>query len=122
MKQLDLKWVQQGVRPGAIWRSEMQSQSVTPIYFLGAESVFEEYGAKEQARREAKRDRERRELRFAKLDERRPKPRCVCRCVASVGVLKLECEGSELNAFPATVAKDIPALNCGCGVRCITRG
>ena len=84
--------------------------------------MFEEYGAKEQARREAKRDRERREFRFAKLDERRPKPRCVCRCVASVGVLKLECEGSELNAFPATVAKDIPALNCGCGVRCITRG
>ena len=84
--------------------------------------LFEECGAKEQARREAKRDRERREFRFAKLDERRPKPRCVCRCVASVGVLKLECEGSELNAFPATVAKDIPALNCGCGVRCITRG
>ena len=36
--------------------------------------MFEEYDAKEQARREAKRDREMREFRLAKLDERRPKP------------------------------------------------
>ena len=44
-----------------------------PVHFLGAESVFEEYDAKEQARREANRDREMLEFRFAKLDERRPK-------------------------------------------------
>ena len=41
-----------------------------PVYFLGAESVFEEYDAKEQARREATRDREVREF----ANPRKPKP------------------------------------------------
>ena len=47
-----------------------QFVSHDPVYFLGAESVFEEYDAKEQARREAIRDREMREF----ANPRKPKP------------------------------------------------
>ena len=59
-----------------------QYVSHDPVYFLGAESVFEEYDAKEQARREANRDREMREFRFAQLDARKPIKNLSC-CAGS---------------------------------------